>query len=70
MDILNNQEEIYEQFRPKVFSYLYYKINDYYEAEDITEDVFLKVFKRLDTFDETKSSLNTWIFNITKNLYL
>ena len=67
MDILNNQEEIYEQFRPKVFSYLYYKINDYYEAEDITEDVFLKVFKRLDTFDETKLSLNTWIFNITKN---
>ena len=67
MDVLNKQEEVYRQYRPKVFSYLRYKIDDYYTAEDLTEDVFVKVFKKLDTFDETKASLSTWIFNITNN---
>lgn len=67
MDILNNQQELYEQYRPKVFSYFYYKLNNFHEAEDLTEDVFLKIFKKLDSFDDSKSSISTWIFNVSKN---
>ena len=58
---------IYEEHYQKVFAYIYSHINNYYDAQDLSEEVFTKINKKLDTFDETKSSLNTWIFNITKN---
>ena len=33
----------------------------------MAQTVFLKVFTKLETFDASKSSLSTWIFNITRN---
>ena len=61
------KEEIYRTYRDKVFGYLYSRINNVQDAEDITTDVFLKVYEKLDTFDETKASLSTWICTITRN---
>lgn len=37
------------------------------ETEDILQDVFIKIWKYSDSFDEKKSSYKTWIFTITKN---
>ena len=58
---------IYEQFHKKVLSLINSKVCDYDLAEDLCSDVFLKVYEKLDTFDETKASLSTWIFTITRN---
>ena len=60
-------DKIYEEYYQKVFSYIHSRISNYHDAEDLCEDVFTKVVKRIDSFDESKSSLNTWIYNITKN---
>lgn len=59
--------EIYEQYSKKVTGYIYSRVNDGYLAEDLCADVFLKVYEKLDSFDETKASLSTWIFTITRN---
>ena len=59
--------ELYEQYHGKVYGFLLGKINNVHEAEDLCSDVFLKVYEKLDTFDETKSSLSTWIFTIARN---
>ena len=59
--------EIYEQYRDKVFGYLYNKTSSYQDAEDLCADVFLKVYGKLDTFDDTKASVSTWIYHITRN---
>lgn len=67
MTIKNNIEEIYQEYYQKVFSYINYRINSFHDAEDITEDVFVKVVNKIDTFDESKASLSTWIFNIARN---
>lgn len=60
-------EEIYKEYRDKVFSYVRSKVNNYQDAEDLCEDVFVKVYQKLDKYDETKSAFSTWIYNITKN---
>ena len=60
-------DEIYEEYYQKVFSYINSRINNYHDSEDLCEDVFIKVFKNMEKFDESKSALSTWIFNITKN---
>jgi len=38
------------------------------DAEDLTQDVFLKVYKNLPSFDTTKGSFQTWITTLTRNL--
>ena len=37
------------------------------DATDITQEVFIKVWKNIKKFDETKASFKTWIFTIAKN---
>ena len=61
------KEAIYRDYHGKVSGYIRSKINSPQDAEDITADVFLKVYEKLDTFDETKASLSTWIYTITQN---
>lgn len=59
--------ELYTTYHKKVCGYLNGKVNDIDLAEDLCADVFLKVFEKLDTFDDTKASVSTWIFTITRN---
>lgn len=59
--------EIYKDYSKKVLSYLNGKVNDSFLAEELCSDVFLKVFEKLDSFDEAKASISTWIFTITRN---
>lgn len=37
------------------------------ETEDILQDVFIKIWKNKDYFDDGKSSIKTWVFTITRN---
>lgn len=61
------KEQIYRDYHGKVCGYIRSKINSFEDAEDLAADVFLKVYEKLDSFDESKASLSTWIFTITKN---
>ena len=63
----SNRESIYREFYPKVYGYLRSRTASVQDAEDLTQNVFLKVFANLERFDGTKSSLSTWIFHITRN---
>ena len=38
-----------------------------HDAEDMAQAVFLKIYTKMDSFDAEKSSLSTWIYNITRN---
>ena len=58
---------IYTQYCDKVFGFVRSKIFNQTEAEDIVQTVFLKVYSNLDKYDETKASLSTWIYTITRN---
>lgn len=62
-----DKNQLYEDYHIKVLRYIQSKVNDYYLAEDLCSDVFVKVYEKLDTFDDSKASLNTWIFTITRN---
>ena len=59
--------QIYADFSPKVMGYILHKVDKRQLAEDLCADVFVKVYESLGTFDETKASLSTWIYTITRN---
>ena len=62
-----DRDTIYRDYYPKVLGYLSHHLNQKEDAEDLAQTVFLKVYGNLDAFDETKSSISTWIFNIMRN---
>lgn len=63
----SEKNNIYIDYKKKVLGYIYNKVLDNDLAEDLCSDVFLKIYEKLDTFDETKASLSTWIFTIMRN---
>ena len=64
---MRDRETIYRDYYGKVFGYIRSKVKPRQDAEDIAADVFVKVFEKLDSFDESKASLSTWIYTITRN---
>lgn len=62
-----SNEKLYKEFYPKVYSFVSSRIENNHDREDIVSEIFLKVFSKLETFDESKASLSTWIYTITKN---
>lgn len=59
--------KIYDDNHKIVLSYVANKLNDYTLAEEITNDVFIKLSKCLDTYNEDKASILTWIMTFAKN---
>ena len=59
--------KIYEDYAIKVRNYILSKVNDFNLAEDLTSDVFVKIYSKLDSFNDKKASLSTWIFTITRH---
>lgn len=53
--------------RRKVFSIAYKFVGSVDEAEDLTQDVFIKVFRSLGTFDR-RANFQTWLYSVTRNL--
>src|SRR3982750_4761332 len=60
-------EQIVRQNWRKVFNVAYKFVGKHDEAEDLTQDIFLKIFKALRTFDR-RANFQTWIISISRNL--
>lgn len=62
-------EEIVKRYQRLVFNIIYHYMGRRNEVEDMAQEVFLKVFRALDTFDATRP-LKSWIARITVNTCL
>ncbi len=51
----------------KVFNIAYKFVGRHDQAEDLTQDVFLKLYKSLDTFDR-RANFQTWLISVSRNL--
>jgi RNA polymerase sigma-70 factor, ECF subfamily len=58
---------IVQQHRRRVFNVAYKFVGKHDEAEDLTQDIFLKLFKSLDTFDR-RANFQTWLISVSRNL--
>ncbi|HIU33508.1 MAG TPA: sigma-70 family RNA polymerase sigma factor [Candidatus Pullichristensenella excrementigallinarum] len=63
----SEMERIYREFRPKIARYVAARIENHADVEDLVSTILLKVFAHLEEYDETKGSLSTWIYAITRN---
>jgi RNA polymerase sigma-70 factor (ECF subfamily) len=59
-------QEIYGRYRDKVFATVYRIIGNHEEAADVTQDVFVKVYRDLSSF-KFHSKFSTWLYRIAVN---
>ncbi len=60
-------ETFVERYQNPVISFIYKYIGDFYVAQDLTQEVFLRVFKSAPAF-EPKAKVSSWLFKIAYNL--
>ena len=60
-------EKIHLEYREKVFRYVRGKVRNLADAEDVTSEIFWRVQTALDSYNEEKATLSTWIYTITHN---
>ncbi|WP_246833969.1 RNA polymerase sigma factor [Pedobacter sp. G11] len=73
-DLLKNDlssfNKLYKMYAPNLMGVIMKIVNQQETAEDLLQEVFLKIRKSLHTYDEKKSRLFTWMLNITRNTAL
>ena len=58
---------IYNEYHDRVMGYICAHLHSRADAEDLCQDVFMKVYAKLESFDPGKASISTWIYSITRN---
>ena len=62
--------QLYELYIDRIGRYIYYKVGDREEAEDLTEQVFLKAWESIQGFRGEPGAFAAWIFRLAHNLVI
>ncbi len=60
-------EELYDAYSAALYGHILRRVKKPAIAEDLLQDVFVKVWKNVDKFDPEKGRLFTWLHRITMN---
>lgn len=67
MSVTAEREALYAEYAGKVRGYVFGRLSNRDDAEDVVSDVFLKVYEKYPTFDADRASVSTWVYTITRN---
>lgn len=60
-------EELYEYFFPRVYNFVYARLKNSADADDVTSIIFIKVNENLERYDPERAAFSTWLFRIATN---
>lgn len=58
---------VYDKYYSKIYNYVYYRLLNKENTEDVVGEVFLKAFNNIENFDGKYASVSTWLFKIATN---
>ena len=72
LPLLMNKDErafthVYDMYSKSLFAVICNLVSDREEAEDVLQETFVKIWKNIDTYNESKGRFYTWIVNIARN---
>ena len=60
-------EELYEYFFPRVYNFIFARLKNYADADDVVSVTFVKMNENLESYDSSKAAFSTWLFRIANN---
>ena len=57
-------ESLYETYYPRIYQHALRLVRNVHDAEDVTQDTFVKAFISLPSFDPSRGSVVTWLYTI------
>ncbi len=61
-------QDIVQQFHRRIYNICYRFSGSPDDAADLTQEVFIKMYRTLSTFDTSRASFMTWVTTVTRNL--
>src|SRR6202140_1029786 len=61
-------EEIVQTYNRRIYNICYRFAGSADNAQDLTQEVFIKMYRTLSSYDHTKGAFVTWVTTITRNL--
>ncbi len=61
-------EDIVRRYQRRIYNICYRFAGSAVDADDLTQEVFIKMYKTLDSYDVERGAFTTWITTITRNL--
>ena len=62
--------QVFEEYFTPIYRYLYFRLGDKTLADDLTQDVFLKVFESLESLVVSDKSPLTYFYTVARNLLI
>ena len=59
--------ELYQTYFPRLYRYILARTGNTYDAEDLTEEVFMRVLEAIKRFEHRKAPFSAWLFRIAHN---
>jgi RNA polymerase sigma-70 factor, ECF subfamily len=59
--------QLYERYRPRIYSTAYRFVQNAEEARDATQEIFIKLYRSLQNWDSSKSEFSIWLYRIAVN---
>jgi len=59
--------ELYDHFFDRIYRYILYRLGREADAEDLTEDVFVKVLQAIKRYESRGIPFSAWLFRIARN---
>lgn len=60
-------QDLYDKYHQDIFNFLFYMVKNREQAEDLVQEVYIKVLKSYDRF-QGNSSEKTWLFSIARHV--
>ncbi len=60
--------ELYERYIKKIYTYVYYRVGNHADAEDLTSKVFQKAFIHLPGYEHQGLPFSAWLYRIAHNM--
>lgn len=59
---------LYERYVERIYAYIYYRVGNSQDAEDLTARTFYRALDRLETYEDRGLPFSAWLFRIAHNL--
>lgn len=71
ISVLDGNTEAYStlmnQYHDEIYKYVYNIIGDVNHSDDVVQEIFIRVFKKLNSYNSSKAGFRTWLYRVSHN---